>query len=138
LAEVIRLEQAVPKWGRELQENTLPAEAGLDRTHIDFHKGCYIGQEVISRIKSVGHVNRHLVGFVVDREIPSGADVFSTADPERPCGIITSAGWSFALESPIALGYLRRTSADGGLFARSAEPGSEPIAITISALPFTK
>lgn len=59
--EVLRVERGVPVWGHELGEDTLPPEAGLDRTHVDYHKGCYIGQEVISRLKSVGHVNRRLV-----------------------------------------------------------------------------
>lgn len=59
--ERYRIERGIPAWGRELGEETLPPEAGLERTHIDYHKGCYIGQEVISRLKSVGHVNRVLV-----------------------------------------------------------------------------
>ena len=63
--EVLRIESGVPRWGAELDEDTLPPEAGLDRTHVDYHKGCYIGQEVISRLKSVGHVNRRLVGLEV-------------------------------------------------------------------------
>ena len=61
LLETLRIEAGIPRWGAELSEDTLPPEAGLDRTHIDYHKGCYIGQEVISRLKSVGHVNRRLV-----------------------------------------------------------------------------
>lgn len=135
LLEVIRIERGVPRWGFELDENTLPPEAGLDRSHIDFHKGCYIGQEVISRLKSVGHVNRQLAGFVADVPIPPGASIFSA---EQACGTITSACWSFALERPIALGYLRRSAAREALFARSSEPGAEPVPITVCDLPFTK
>ncbi len=135
LLEVIRIERGVPRWGFELGEDTLPPEAGLDRTHIDYHKGCYIGQEVISRLKSVGHVNRQLTGFVADAPIPVGASIFSA---EQPCGAITSACWSFALERPIALGYLRRSAARDALFARTAEPGAEPVPITVCDLPFTK
>jgi folate-binding protein YgfZ len=58
-----RVERGIPKWGAELGEETLPPEAGLDRTHVDYHKGCYMGQEVLSRLKSVGHVNRVLARF---------------------------------------------------------------------------
>jgi folate-binding protein YgfZ len=138
LLEIIRIEHGVPRWGRELDENTLPPEAGLDRTHVDYHKGCYVGQEVISRIKSVGHVNRQLTGFTAERDIPADAELFSGASPGQSCGRITSVGWSFALERPIALGYLRRSAPGGDLFARSAEPGAEPVPITVCALPFTK
>ena len=66
LAELLRIEAGIPRWDRELDENTLPPEAGLGATHIDYHKGCYIGQEVISRLKSVGHVNRQLTGFIAE------------------------------------------------------------------------
>ena len=58
--ERLRVMRGIPAWGAELSEETLPPEAGLDKTHVDYHKGCYIGQEVISRLKSVGHVNRVL------------------------------------------------------------------------------
>lgn len=135
LLEVLRIERGVPRWGRELREDTLPPEAGLDRTHIDYHKGCYIGQEVISRLKSVGHVNRQLTGFTADAPIPVGADIVAG---DQKCGEITSATWSFALERSIALGYLRRSAPREALLARPAEPGAEPVPITVCDLPFTK
>ena len=136
LLETIRLERGVPRWGFELGEDTLPPEAGLDRTHIDYHKGCYIGQEVISRLKSVGHVNRKLTGFRAEQVIPAGAEIFAATAPEQTCGKISSSGWSFALETPIALGYLRRSAPSGELFARAAEPGAEPVPIIACDLPF--
>jgi len=137
LLETLRIEAGVPRWGRELGEDTLPPEAGLDRTHIDFHKGCYIGQEVISRLKSVGHVNRQLTGFVSAdaTPIPVGASLFSPGE-DRPAGLITSAAWSFALEKPIALGYLRRGSPTSGLLARSTEPSGPEVRVAASPLPF--
>ncbi|MGH2934820.1 MAG: YgfZ/GcvT domain-containing protein [Gaiellaceae bacterium] len=58
--ELRRIEAAVPRWGRELDDSILPAEAGLDRTHISFSKGCYPGQEPIARLHYRGHVNRSL------------------------------------------------------------------------------
>ncbi|MEI9897091.1 MAG: hypothetical protein WDN28_25325 [Chthoniobacter sp.] len=48
LAETLRIEAGIPRWGHELDENTLPARGRARQTHIDYHKGCYIGQEVIS------------------------------------------------------------------------------------------
>src|SRR5205823_5260999 len=59
--ENLRIEQGIARWGNELSENVIPIEAGLDRNAISYTKGCYLGQEVISRIKSIGHVNRLLM-----------------------------------------------------------------------------
>lgn len=59
--EEIRIRHGVPAWGADLSGDILPAEAGLDRRAVDFHKGCYVGQEVVSRLQSVGRVNRVLV-----------------------------------------------------------------------------
>src|SRR5437762_6930075 len=55
-----RIESRIPRWGRELDESILPAEAGLDATHISFTKGCYPGQEPIARQRHRGNVNRKL------------------------------------------------------------------------------
>ena len=138
LLELIRIEHGVPRWGRELDENTLPHEAGLDRTHIDFHKGCYIGQEVISRLRSVGHVNRELRGFVSTDGTPlaAGARIFSAADPARDLGRLTSAAFSFALDRSIALGYLRRDAAGGEFLAAAPESPDAPVRIALHPLPF--
>lgn len=137
LVEILRIEAGIPRWGAELDEDTLPPEAGLDRTHIDYHKGCYIGQEVISRLKSVGHVNRQLTGFVSADGAPPvvGAAIFSP-DNDRPIGTITSVAFSFALEKPIALGYLRRGSPTSGLLARPAEQTGADVRIAACPLPF--
>ena len=137
--ELIRIEHGVPRWGFELDENTLPPEAGLDRTHIDFHKGCYIGQEVISRLKSVGHVNRGLRCFVAADGAPlaAGARIFSAADPARDLWRITSTAFSFALDRHIALGYLRRDAAGGEFLAAAPDAPDAPVRITLQSLPFT-
>jgi folate-binding protein YgfZ len=121
-----------------LDENTLPPEAGLDQTHIDYHKGCYIGQEVISRLRSVGHVNRQLTGFVAEGDAPlaAGLRLFATAEDTTPIGVLTSAAYSFALEKPIALGYLKRGSPTGALLARLDGANGPPAVVTARALPF--
>jgi folate-binding protein YgfZ len=137
LADALRILAGVPRWGAELDENTLPPEAGLDRTHIDYHKGCYIGQEVISRIRSVGHVNRQLCGFVsgTGEPLQRGMQIFAQK-AEKAAGTITSPGWSFALEKPVALGYLKRGSPAGGLLARVSAESSTSIPVTLHELPF--
>ena len=138
LLELLRIEHGVPRWGFELDENTLPSEAGLDRTHIDFHKGCYIGQEVISRIKSVGHANRELHGFVSHDHAPlaRGARIFTADAPDKELGRLTSTAFSFALDRPIALGYLRRSTSHDSLLAASEEAPDAPVRVTIHPLPF--
>jgi tRNA-modifying protein YgfZ len=55
-----RIEARVPRWGRELDDRVLPAEAGLDTTHISFTKGCYPGQEPVARLHYRGKANRGL------------------------------------------------------------------------------
>ena len=121
LLESLRIEVGIPRWGRELDENTLPPEAGLERTHIDYDKGCYIGQEVISRLKSVGHVNRALIGFVArePEALHARMRIFAAGENAVEIGALTSAAWSFALEKPVALGYLKRGSPMGELLARA-------------------
>ncbi len=138
-AELLRIEAGIPRWGRELGEDTLPPEAGLDRTHIDYHKGCYIGQEVISRIKSVGHVNRELTGFIATSggALTAGAALFATRDAgARSIGRLTSAAWSFTLEKPIALGYLKRGSPTRDLIARPADATGAEAEVAVHPLPF--
>jgi folate-binding protein YgfZ len=138
LAETLRIEAGIPRWGHELDENTLPPEAGLDATHIDYHKGCYIGQEVISRLRSVGHVNRQLSGFIADGDTPlaAGMRLFAQAEDAASIGVLTSAAYSFAFEKPIALGYLKRGSPTGALLARTGDANGLQAVVTPRSLPF--
>ena len=104
--ELLRIERGLPRWGSELSEDTLPQEVGLDQTAVDFNKGCYVGQEVVSRIHSVGRVNRHLCGFIGDFE-PSrvGAAILVDASG-RQSGRLTSAMFHPELRKTVALGFL--------------------------------
>jgi folate-binding protein YgfZ len=117
-AEILRIENGVPRWGYELDEHVLPMEAGLDATAIDFNKGCYIGQEIISRIKSLGHVNRRLCRFESNSELLPGMELF-VDDSDKPVGLLTSA--TFGFTRPVALGYLKRGVDLTVLTARSPE-----------------
>ena len=133
IAECLRIEAGVPRWGAELTEETLPPEAGLDNTAIDYQKGCYIGQEVISRIKSVGHVNRQLAGFTSASPLSEGMILHSPENPEKPAGEITSAAWSFGLERWAALGYLKRGFAQTTL--QATPPDGATVAVQFGVLP---
>jgi len=66
--ERIRIEAGVPAWGKELDDTILPAEAGLDETHVSFTKGCYPGQEPVARLRHRGHANRGLRVLALDAE----------------------------------------------------------------------
>ena len=120
--ERLRIERRIPRWGAELGADTLPAEAGLDATAVDFHKGCYIGQEVVSRIRSVGHANRALRVFdVIGGESPTpGAEFFTTGESSRAAATVTSV--HFALSSAIGLCYIRRGTAEGAVLESSPGP----------------
>jgi folate-binding protein YgfZ len=113
-AERARIEAAEPRWGHELDERVLPAEAGLDRTHISFTKGCYPGQEPIARLHYRGHVNRQLRVLEVESATPGD----ELAYEGKAVGRITSA------VPGLALGYVRTEIPDdaeltvGGATAR--------------------
>jgi aminomethyltransferase len=112
--EVLRIEAAMPQWGADMDENTIPNEAGLEARAISYDKGCYIGQETIARIKTYGHVNRQLVQMGLTGErVPSRGDKI-LAD-EREVGQVTSAARSTRLGKPLALGYVRREFATAGI-----------------------
>ena len=86
----------MPAWGKELDDSILPAEAGLDDTHISFSKGCYPGQEPIARLRHRGHVNRKLRVLEVDAK-PGDELVWEG----KAVGRVTSA------VPGVALGYVR-------------------------------
>lgn len=99
--EVLRVEAGVPKWGVDMDENTIPVEAGLVSA-ISYDKGCYVGQETIARIKTYGHVNRHLVQLALTAR---GEKILAG---EREVGHVTSVVESNRLGKLVGLGYVRR------------------------------
>lgn len=119
--ELLRIERGIPQWGRELDENTLPQEAGLEKNAVDFHKGCYVGQEVVSRIRSVGRVNRELAGFTGDFDPTRAAGLQTPAGDQA--GIVTSAVFHPDLDRSAALGFLS-TRLSGDSFVVVDETGA--------------
>jgi tRNA-modifying protein YgfZ len=100
--EALRIQAGTPRWGKELDETVLPAEAGLDATHVSFTKGCYPGQEPIARLHFRGRPNRHLRLLEVDGATP-GDEILHG---DKVVGRVTSA------VPDQALGYVRREVPD--------------------------
>ena len=112
--ETLRLEHGIPRWGAELTTSTLPPEAGPRMLEaISYTKGCYVGQETIARLKSVGHVNRTLVFLRSDSAaFPAVGARLEQGGHET--SVVTSSGYSPRLEKGIALGYANRQAAASG------------------------
>jgi folate-binding protein YgfZ len=121
--ETFRMEQGIPRWGRELTEEINPIEANLEESCIDYEKGCYMGQEVISRMKMSGQRNKKLCGFISIHDAPlePGMKLFPIGE-EKEQGWITSGGRSKRLAREIALGYLRRPFPPAGFKLDARDP----------------
>jgi folate-binding protein YgfZ len=110
VAEVLRVEAGVPRFGAEIDERVMPAEAGLVGRSVSFTKGCYVGQEPVARLHYRGHSNRELRALAP--AVVPGPDAVVLAG-EREVGRITSVVQSPARRGPLALGIVRREVADG-------------------------
>jgi len=123
-AEVMRIEQGIPRWGHELTQEIIPIEANLEQRTIDYQKGCYIGQEVISRIKMSGQTNKRLCGLISLNNIPlqSGMKLVPPSAPGKEVGWITSAACSETIGKEIALGYVKRGFNAAGTKLAAASP----------------
>ena len=116
--ESLRIEAGVPRYGTELTDSVIPLEAELEHA-IDFEKGCYIGQEIVARMKYRGHPNRLLRGIEVDPDSTSqercilhpGAPIFKE---DKEIGWVTSATFAPTLGKSVALGYVRMAITEAG------------------------
>jgi folate-binding protein YgfZ len=135
--ETARIEVGIPRFGADMDEANLPLECGIEEQAISYKKGCYIGQEVINRVHSFGHVAKELRGLRLADDLKSvpqrGEKLFHEG---KEVGYITSA-----VKSPsygnIALGYVRREANQIGteLILKTAAGES---AVKIVSLPFVK
>jgi folate-binding protein YgfZ len=134
--ETARVEAGIPRFGADMDQTHLAPEA-LDTRAISYSKGCYIGQEVIARIRTYGQVARALRALRLGgqgKEAPArGAKLFLG---EKEVGGITSTVWSPALQAVIALGYVRREANQTGTELLAQSPGGK-IPAQIVELPFS-
>jgi folate-binding protein YgfZ len=110
-AEIVRIEAGTPRFGAEMDDGTMPAEAGIVEAAVDFEKGCYIGQETVARLHYRGKPNRHLRGLRLSAPAPAGT---ALALDGKEVGALGGSCVS-PIFGPIALAVLRR----------EAEPGAE-------------
>jgi len=111
-ARVVRIENGRPRYGEDIRENTLPQETRQMHA-VSFTKGCYLGQEIVERIRAQGHVNKLLARVQLDSaELPAAGAKLHAESAEA--GEITSAVYSPAAGKAIALAYLRTPFAEAG------------------------
>ncbi|HKM49228.1 MAG TPA: hypothetical protein VJX69_16680 [Terriglobales bacterium] len=130
---LFRIARGIPQFGVDIRERDLPQETGQTRA-LNFTKGCYLGQEIVERIRSRGAVHRQFTAFAAEGTLPeAGAKILAGENQEeKEVGEITS-GAILPLpggDRPVALGYLRREAAGRDLRAGAAnlKPASLPIA----------
>jgi len=106
--EMARIEAGIPRFGADMDGTNFPQECGIETRALSYSKGCYIGQEVLNRIHTMGHVNRLLVGLRITGEGPErlakGGKLFREG---KEVGYLTSSARSPKLGAMVALGYVR-------------------------------
>jgi folate-binding protein YgfZ len=128
--ELLRIAAGIPRYGQDIRERDLPQETEQQHA-VHFSKGCYIGQEIVERIRSRGNVHRKFAGFEVQGALPAVGTKIQAED--RDIGEITSVA-SLPLagsDRPVALGYIRREIAITG---KEVQAGSTSLLVAV--LPF--
>jgi folate-binding protein YgfZ len=136
--DLARIEAGIPRFGVDMDETNIPLECGIEDRAVSYSKGCYIGQEVINRIHSVGHVTKELRGLRLTNDLknlPVKGD--KLIHDQKEVGYVTSAARSVALKANIALGYVRREVNQVGTELMLAAAGGESLAKVVT-LPFGK
>jgi folate-binding protein YgfZ len=130
--EVARIEAGIPRLGVDIDERTIPQEAFLERDAVSFTKGCFLGQELVCRIDTRGHVNRHLRLLRADGDAvpPVGTEVIVD---DRPVGTVTSSATVPGVARIVALAMVRR-EVEPPADARLRWPDGE-LSVVVEALP---
>ena len=105
--EVFRIEAGIPCFGKDINGKNILPETGLEHSSVSYNKGCYIGQEVIARIKTYGAPNFALMGLIIE------GDTLPLPDSEiklesKKIGIIKSSIFSYSLQKIITLAYIQK------------------------------
>ncbi len=127
-AEIVRVERGRPRYGIDLDETTIPQEAGLNERAVSFTKGCYVGQETVARLYYKGKPNRHLRGLRLSEPSKPGAVLLLG---ERSVGSLGSSVVSPTL-GPIGLAVVRREAEPG----ETVDVGEQGASAVVIELPF--
>jgi folate-binding protein YgfZ len=105
--EVFRIESGIPSYGKDINDKNILPETGLEHSSVSYNKGCYIGQEVIARIKTYGAPNFALMGLIIE------GDTLPLHDNEiklnsKKLGVIKSSTFSYSLQKNISLAYIQK------------------------------
>lgn len=132
LFEVLRIEAGSPRYGVDVDENTIVPEIGIEDM-ISYTKGCYIGQEIIARIHFRGHVAKKLTGITapVKSNLAAGAEI--TTKDGKNAGRLTSVSVSPKLQKTVGLAYVRFDH-----LAEGTELQVGDTAVAVTSLPFLK
>jgi aminomethyltransferase len=114
--DALRTLEGTPLYGTDIRDKELPQETAQTRA-LHFAKGCYLGQEIVERIRSRGNVHRTLSGFTLTSSLPAPGTPLFAEGAERPVGEITSGAEIPLAAGPVilALGYIRRETLDRGI-----------------------
>lgn len=134
--EMARIEAGIPRFGADMDETNLAPETDIESRAISYSKGCYIGQEVIARIRTYGQVAKALRGLRLADNLPElpkhGDKLFHN---EKEVGYLTSVLASPSLKANIALGYVRKEANEIGTELKLRQGGGDSV-VKIVALPF--
>lgn len=135
--QALRIESVFPTYGIDLSEENLAQEVNRTERAISFKKGCYLGQEPIARIDSLGHVNRELRAIGLDQVWipPAGTKVVvKNADDQQEVGIISSSARSYGRYPAVAMALVRRGSNDPGTEVQLVYEDQESTGIILGSL----
>ncbi len=121
-AECLRVEHGRPRYGLDLDEATIPQEAGLNERAVSFTKGCYVGQETVARLHYKGKPNRHLRGLRLSALVPSGTELLLGGKPVGTLGSIANS----PAHGPIGLALVRREAPPGSI-VQAGEASAEVV-----------
>ena len=128
--QAARIEAGTPLYGKDITHDNLPQEVDRNDRTISFTKGCYLGQETVARIDSLGHVNQLLTGVRFDAaDVPNPGTELTTEG--KVVGRVTSAAMSPKLDAPLALAYVRREHNHPGTRLSSSAGEAEVVSLPV-------
>ena len=135
--EVLRIEAGIPRYGVDMDETNVVTETNLDDA-VSFTKGCYIGQEIIARIKYRGHVAKKLTGLVFESQVALGGGVKVFSSDDKEIGRLTSSAFSPQLGRTIALGYVKYDYLAPGTSVKMIDDSERQYPARVTVLPFIR